>query len=63
MESTKRFTGTKVAGGKGTWLDEVDGPWEPEAPRNFTAALASQLLNPVVSDEEQAEYQGWVSMF
>jgi hypothetical protein len=63
MDGTKRFTGIKVVGGKGAWLDEVDGLREPEALRNSTAVLAYQLLNPVVSEEEQAEYQGWVLLF
>ena len=59
----KRFAGTKVAGEKGAWLGEVDGPQEPEVTRNSTAMLAYQLFNPVVSEEEQAEYQGWVLWF
>jgi len=58
VDSVKRFTGTKVVGGKGTRLNEVYGPREPEVARNSTAALAYQLLDPVVSGKEQAEYQG-----
>ena len=60
MDGTKRFTGAKVAGGKRIKLNEVLGQREPEVSRNSTAALGYQLLNPVVSEEEQAEYQGWV---
>ena len=58
MDGVKRFAGTKVAGGKGTRLNGVDVPREPEVARNSTAVLAYQLLDPVVSEEEQAEYQG-----
>lgn len=57
-DGVKRFTGTKTIGGKGIKLTEVGGLWEPEAVRNSTATLAYQLLDPVVSEEEQAEYQG-----
>jgi hypothetical protein len=57
-DGIKRFTGTKVVGGKGIRLNEVAGQREPEIARNSTAALAYQLLDPVVSEEEQAEYQG-----
>lgn len=57
-DGPKRFSGTGVVGGKGARLYEVDGSWEPEVPRNSTAVLAYQLLNPVVSEEEQTEYQG-----
>lgn len=60
-DGIKRFTGPKVAGGKGVRRNEVNGPWEPEVSRNSTAVLAYQLLDPAVSEEEQAEYQGWVS--
>lgn len=63
MDSNKRFAGTKVTGERGEWPDEVDGPREPEVTRNSTALLAYQLFNPVVSEEEQAEYQGWVLRF
>jgi hypothetical protein len=63
LDGNKRFAGTKVVGGKGAWLNEVNGPWEPEAARNTTAVLAYQLLNPAVSEEEQAEYQGYVLKF
>ena len=62
-DGIKRFTGTKAVGGKGIRLNEVSRLPEPEVPRNSTAALASQLLDPVVSEEEQAEYQGWVLKF
>ena len=58
MDGIKRLAGTKVVGGKGTRLNEVDGPREPDVARNSTAVLAYQLLDPVVSEEEQAEYQG-----
>jgi hypothetical protein len=58
VDGVKRFAGAKVVGGKGMRLNEVDGPREPEVARNSTAALAYQLLDPVVSEEEQAEYQG-----
>lgn len=58
MDVVKRFTGTKAVGGRETRLNEIDGPWESEIARNSTAALAYQLLDPVVSEEEQAEYQG-----
>lgn len=58
VDGVKRFTGTKVVGGKGIRLNEADGPREPEVVRNSTAVLAYQLLDPVVSEEEQAEYQG-----
>ena len=61
VDSIKRFAGTKVVGGKGMRLNDVDGLREPEVVRNSTATLACQLLDPVVSEEEQAEYQGWVS--
>lgn len=44
----------------GVWRNEVDGGREPEVTRNSTAMLAYQLLNPEVSEEEQAEYQGCV---
>lgn len=58
VDGVKRFAGAKAVAGKGTRPNEVDRPWEPEVSRNSTAALAYQLLNPVVSEEEQAEYQG-----
>lgn len=58
MDVNKRFTGVKVIGGKGARQNEVDFPREPEVSRNSTAVLAYQLLNPEVSEEEQAEYQG-----
>ena len=58
IDGVKRFCGTKAIGGKGMRLKEVDGLREPEVSRNSTAALAYQLLDPVVSEEEQAEYQG-----
>jgi len=58
VDGIKRFTGNKVMGGRGTRLNKVDGFREPEVARNSTAALAYQLLDPVVSEEEQAEYQG-----
>lgn len=58
VDGIKRFTGTKIVGGKGTRLNEVDRSREPEVARNSTAVLAYQLLDPVVSEEEQAEYQG-----
>lgn len=45
-------------GGKGVRSDDADGLREPEVSRNSTAVLAYQLLNPAVSEEEQAEYQG-----
>jgi len=57
VDGIKRFTGTKAVGGKGTRVNE-DGLRETEVSRNSTAALVCQLLNPVVSEEEQAEYQG-----
>lgn len=60
MDGTKRFTAAKVVGGKRIRPNEVLGQREPEVSRNSTAALGYQLLNPVVSEEEQAEYQGWV---
>jgi hypothetical protein len=60
MDNNKRFTGTKVVGGKGARQNEVDSSREPEVTRNSTAVLAYQLLNPEVSEEEQVEYQGWV---
>jgi len=63
VDGIKRFTGAKVVGGKGIRLSEVTGQWEPEISRNSTAALAYQLLDPIVSEEEQAEYQGWVLKF
>lgn len=37
--------------------NEVAGQRELEVARSSTAALAYQLLDPVVSEEEQAEYQ------
>lgn len=58
MDGNKRFTGTKVVGGKRAQKNGVDGPREPEVSRNSTAVLAYQLLNPEVSEEEQTEYQG-----
>jgi len=58
VDGIKRLGGTKVVGGKGTRSNEVDGPWEPEVARNSTAVLAYQLLDPVVSEEEETEYQG-----
>lgn len=58
MDGNKRFIGTKVVGGKGARENEVVRPREPEVTRNSTAVLAYQLLNPEVSEEEQAEYQG-----
>jgi len=58
VDGVKRFTGTKVVGGKGVRLNGVDVPQEPEVARNSTGILAYQLLDPVVSEEEQAEYQG-----
>lgn len=58
VDGARRFTGAKVVDGKGMRLGEVNGPWEPEISRNSTAGLAYQLLDPVVSEEEQAEYQG-----
>jgi len=60
MDNNKRFTGTKVVGGKGARQIEVDGSQEPEVTRNSTAVLAYQLLNPEVSEEEQVEYQGYI---
>jgi len=57
-DGIKRFTGTKVVGGKGIRLNEVAGQREPEVSRNSTAVLAYQLLDPIISEEEQAEYQG-----
>jgi len=60
VDGIKRFSGTKAVSGKGIRLNEVAGLPELEVPRNSTAALASQLLDPAVSEEEQAEYQGWV---
>lgn len=50
-------------GGKGVQQNEVEGPQEAEIAQNSTAVLAYQLLNPEVSEEEQAEYQGWVLRF
>jgi len=58
VDGVKRFTGTKLIGGKGTRLNGVDVARESEVARNTTAMLAYQLLDPVVSEEEQAEYQG-----
>ena len=63
VDGIKRFTGIKAVGGKGIRLNEVAGLREPEVSRNSTAALACQLLDPAVSEEEQAEYQGWALKF
>ena len=63
VDGVKRFTGTKVIGRKEIRLNEVAGQREPEVSRNSTAALAYQLLDPIVSEEEQAEYQGYVPKF
>lgn len=57
MDSIKRLTGSKVTGGKRMRPNEVAGQRELEVARSSTAALAYQLLDPVVSEEEQAEYQ------
>jgi phosphatidylinositol 3,5-bisphosphate 5-phosphatase len=34
----------------------VGSEWDPQS----TEAIALQLLNPIVSEEEEAEYQGFV---
>jgi len=63
VDGIKRLTGANVAGGKGIRLNEADRPQEPEVARNSTAVLAYQLLDPVVSEEEQAEYQGYINQY
>lgn len=63
IDNGKRFPGVKAGSGGGLWRNEGDGVREPEVVRNSTAALACQLLNPSVTEEEHAEYQGYIDQY
>ena len=67
MEGMRRWIGanhmTDVPHGRGaprgeTKRDKIDLEIDPHS----TETIALQLLNPTVSEEEEAEYQGCVSM-
>ncbi|KIK53298.1 hypothetical protein GYMLUDRAFT_49476 [Collybiopsis luxurians FD-317 M1] len=50
----------KKSNRKPTIQPEVRKATEPELDRHSTGTVAKQLLDPVVSEEEEAEYQGYI---
>jgi hypothetical protein len=67
MEGVRRWMGThptsspqKIHGKPVSRADVTKVLAEPELNPHSTEAIARQLLNPVVSEEEEEEYQGCV---
>jgi hypothetical protein len=66
MEGVRRWIGTHPISNSDQssrhpiFRDELNKTIEPELDPHSTEAIALQLLNPSVSDDEELEYQGYI---
>ncbi|KAF7305142.1 Polyphosphoinositide phosphatase [Mycena kentingensis (nom. inval.)] len=58
--STSSKKNTKQPSGTNIESHKAGGGGDPEPDRFSTEAIARQLLDPIVSEEEEAEYQGYI---